>query len=129
MRSGLADALVRVTRVARSTGVVVVVSDFRDEGWQPALRSVAARHTVLAVEVCDPAEAELPAAGLLTLVDPESGRLVEADTSAAELRAAYADAEAARRAAVASGIRAAGADHLVLSTQRDWLRDLGRRMS
>lgn len=128
-RTPLADALLRVTRVARSTGVVVVVSDFRDPGWAAALRSVAARHTVLAVEVVDPAEAELPAAGHLTLVDPESGRLVEADTDAPELRRAYADAELARRAGVAAGIRAAGADHLVLSTQRDWLRDLGRRMS
>ncbi len=128
-RSPLAEALVRVTRVARSTGVVVVVSDFRDPGWSAALRSVAARHTVLAVEVCDPAEAELPAAGLLTLVDPESGRLVEADTHAPQLRRAYAQAEAERRAEVAAGIRGAGADHLVLDTQRDWLRDLGRRMS
>jgi uncharacterized protein (DUF58 family) len=128
-RSPLAEALVRVTRVARSTGVVVVVSDFRDPGWSAALRSVAARHTVLAVEVTDPAEAELPVAGLLTLVDPESGRLVEADTNAGGLRRAYAEAEAERRAEVASGIRRAGADHLVLDTQTDWLRDLGRRMS
>ena len=128
-RSRLGDALTRVARVARSTGVVVVVSDFRDAGWAAALRSVAARHTVLAVEVVDPAEAELPAAGLLTLVDPETGRLVEADTNAVELRRAYAEAEGERRAEVAAALRRAGADHLVLSTQRDWLRDLGRRMS
>ena len=127
--SPLAAALIRVARVARSTGVLVVVSDFRDEGWSAALRAAGARHTVLAVEVCDPAEAQLPAAGLLTLVDPESGRIVEADTNAAELRGAYAEAEARRRAGVAAALRAAGADHLVLSTERDWLRDLGRRMS
>ncbi len=72
---------------------------------------------------------ELPAAGLLTLVDPESGRIVEADTNAPGLRDAYAKAEARRRAGVAAALRAAGADHLVLSTERDWLRDLGRRMS
>ena len=126
--SPLADALVRVARVAGSTGVVVVVSDFREPGWAAALRGVAARHTVLAVEITDPAEAELPAAGLLTLVDPETGRLVEADTNAPELRHAYAAADAERRAEVARAVRAAGADHLVLSTHADWLRDLGRRM-
>jgi uncharacterized protein (DUF58 family) len=127
--SPLAAALTRVGRVARSSGVLVIVSDFRDEGWAAALRAAGARHTVLAVEICDPAEAELPAAGLLTLVDPESGRLVEADTNAPGLRDAYAKADARRRATVAAALRAASADHLVLSTERDWLRDLGRRMS
>lgn len=122
-------ALTRVARVGRTAGVVVVVSDFRDADWGSALRAVAARHSVLAVEVVDPAEAELPAAGLLTLVDPETGRVVEADTNAVELRRAYAAAEAERRADVAAGIRAAGADHLVLSTATDWLRDLGRQMA
>jgi uncharacterized protein (DUF58 family) len=127
--SALAAALARVARVARNTGVLVVVSDFRDEGWAAALRAAGARHTVLAVEICDPAERELPAAGLLTLLDPESGRIVEADTNAPGLRDAYAAAEARRRAGVAAALRAAAADHLVLSTERDWLRDLGRRMS
>lgn len=47
--SPLAAALTRVARVARSTGVLVVVSDFRDEGWAAALRAAGARHTVLAV--------------------------------------------------------------------------------
>lgn len=127
--SPLGDALTRVSRVARSTGVVVVVSDFRDPGWAAGLRALGARHTVVAVEVTDPAEAELPAAGLLTLVDPESGRVVEADTQSPELRHAYAQAERERRAEVALQMRRCRADHLVLSTDRDWLRDLGRRMS
>lgn len=109
--------------------MIVVVSDFRDDGWAPPLRAAAARHTVVAIEVVDPAEAELPAAGLLTLVDPETGRRVEADTGSGALRRAYAEAEAERREAVRRGIRAAGADHIVLSTERDWLRDLGRRMA
>jgi uncharacterized protein (DUF58 family) len=127
--SPLAAALTRVARLARSTGIVVVVSDFRDEGWAAALRACGARHTVLAIEISDPGEAQLPAAGLLTLVDPESGQVVEADTSAPQLREAYVKAESQRRAAVAAALRRARADHVVLCTERDWLRDLGRRMS
>ena len=113
-------------RITRAPGVVVVVSDFRDEGWVPALRAAAAHHTVVAVEVTDPAEGELPAVGALALVDPETGQLVEADTSSPVLRAAYAQAEADRRARVHTAIRRAGARHLPLSTDRDWLRDLGK---
>ena len=51
----LANALVRVGQVARQPGLVVVISDFRDqEDWTAAMGSVAVRHSVLAIEVRDP---------------------------------------------------------------------------
>jgi uncharacterized protein (DUF58 family) len=124
-RPGLAIALDRVARMARSRGLVVVVSDFRDERWQPALHAVGARHTVLAAEVVDPSEAALPDGGRLALLDPETGELADVDTGSPALRAAYAAAEADRRAAVAAALRGIGAIHVELSTERDWLRDLG----
>jgi len=123
--AGLADSLTRVGRLARARGLVVVVSDLRDDGWTAPLRRLAARHTVVAIEVVDPFEAALPDAGRLMLVDPERGRLVEADTSSPRLRAAYAAAEARRREEIAAGLRRAQAAHVELATDRDWLRDLG----
>ena len=125
----LAGALRRVARLARAKGIVVVVSDFRDPDWSGPLRPVAASHTVVAVEVNDSRESELPEGGHLVLVDPETGELVEADTRSRALRESYAAAEAERRTAVASALRRAGAVHVVLRTDRDWLRDLGRSLA
>ena len=122
----LSRALVRAGRVARRPGLVVVVSDFREEGWRAPLAALGARHSVVAVEVCDPREAALPSAGHLALVDPETGALVEVDSSRARVRERYAALEAERRESVAAGLRAAGADHVVLDTGHDWLRALGR---
>ena len=124
--NALARALVRAGRVARRPGLVVVVSDFREEGWRAPLAALGARHSVVAVEVCDPREAALPSAGHLALVDPETGALVEVDSSRARVRERYAALEAERREAVAAALRAAGADHVVLDTGHDWLRALGR---
>jgi uncharacterized protein (DUF58 family) len=81
---------------------------------------------VLAVEVVDPREAELPDAGLLTFVEPESGQRVEVDSSSAELRRRFAAAELDRRDAVKSHLRRARARHVELATDQDWLRELGR---
>jgi len=67
--------------------------------------------------------------GVLTLVDPETGRRREVQTSSAKLRSRYADAAAAQRSAIAASIRSAGADHLVLRTDQDWLTDLIRFVS
>ena len=122
----LGRALVRAGRVARRPGLVVAVSDFREEGWRAPLAALSARHSVVAVEVRDPREASLPRAGHLSLVDPETGALVEVDSTRARVRERYAALEAERREAVAAGLRAARADHIVLDTAHDWLRELGR---
>jgi uncharacterized protein (DUF58 family) len=126
---GLARALRRTARLARQPGLVVVVSDFRGaRDWRSPLAALGARHSLVAVEVRDPREAALPHAGHLALVDPETGELVEIDSSIARIRERYAALEAEERAAVAADLRHARADHIVLDTSQDWLRELGRRL-
>jgi uncharacterized protein (DUF58 family) len=74
--------------------------------------------------VLDPRELELVAAGLVTFVDPETGRELEVQTSSAALRARYAAAAQAQRVAIATALRHAGAAHLQLRTDRDWVTDV-----
>lgn len=121
----LADGMHRLGTQARRRGLVVVVSDFlATPGWELPLRRLTARHEVLAIEVVDPRELELPDVGVLTVIDPETGDQREIATSRASVRRAYAEAAAAQRASIAAEIRQAGADHLQLRTDGDWLLDL-----
>ena len=83
------------------------------------------RCALLAVEVIDPRDLDLPAVGLVTLVDPETGRSKEVSTSAG-LRSAFAKAAAEHRAQVAGALRRAGAAQLVLRTDGDWIGDVLR---
>jgi uncharacterized protein (DUF58 family) len=123
--TSLGSALTGVAAVARARGLLVVVSDFRGErDWEGVLRSLRARHGVLAVEIRDPRELELTPMGDLWLVDPETGRQLQVNTSRRSIRKRFAEAAAAEREDVAAALRRAGADHLVLSTAGDWLRDL-----
>jgi uncharacterized protein (DUF58 family) len=124
----LADALDRVGRLARRRGLVVVISDLLpgDDGWERPLRALAARHDVVVVEVGDPRERELPPVGLLTLVDPETGRLREVQTSTPRLRERFRAAAEADREDVRRRVRSSGAASLVLSTDRDWTLDVVR---
>jgi uncharacterized protein (DUF58 family) len=102
------------------------VSDFLDQGaWERPLRALAHRHEVLAVEVVDPRELDLPEVGVLELADPETGQVREIRTSAS-VRERYAQAAAEQRREIARRIRSAEADHLVLRTDRDWLLDIVR---
>ena len=125
----LARTLRRVAQLARHPGLIVVISDFRGaRTWRRAMAALRARHTTLAVEVRDPRESELPAVGFLALVDPETGERVEVDTHSARLRERFAEAEAEERSAVAGELRHSLAEHIVLTTEGDWLRTLGGRL-
>ncbi len=124
-RGDLAATLEMLRRPPRRRGLVVVVSDFLgDATWERPLRGLAARHEVLAIEVLDPRELSLPDVGLLTLVDPESGRTIEVQTGKKELREQFAAAAAQQRSEVAAGLRRCAAGHLQLRTDRDWLVDI-----
>jgi uncharacterized protein (DUF58 family) len=126
---GLAGALRRVGRLARQPGLVVVISDFRgQESWERPLGSLRVRHSVIAVEVSDPREGELPAVGHLTLVDPESGAQVQVNTSRRRVRERFAELERERREKVARELRRLRIDHVSLATDEDWLLALGRHL-
>lgn len=149
---GLAEGLRCVLDPPRRRGLVVVVSDLldragpsgavrssgtagqgaatpEDAGWEQPLRRLAQRHDVIVAEVLDPRELELPDVGVLRLVDPESGRELEVHTGSRRLRARYAQAAAQRRAEHAQAIRSAGAGHVVLRTDEDWLRELAGHLA
>ncbi|HEX6969090.1 MAG TPA: DUF58 domain-containing protein [Micromonosporaceae bacterium] len=127
-RTDLGALIDMLNRPPRRRGVAVVISDFlaSPDGWARPLRRLAARHDVLAVEVIDPRELELPDVGVLALVDPETGRVHEVQTADARLRRRYAAAATRQRTAIAEALRAAGAGHLRLRTDSDWLMDIVR---
>jgi uncharacterized protein (DUF58 family) len=123
--TSLGEALRRTSALARQRALVVVVSDFRGPfDWRRPLLELAGRHDVVAVEIRDPREQELPNAGELWLVDPETGRQLRVDTRDAKLRARFAAAAAEERSGLRRTLASLGVRHTVLSTSGDWLRSL-----
>jgi len=133
-RGDLTGILEQLRRPPRRRGLVAVVSDFlgsREGGdggafdWERPLRALSARHDLLAVEVLDPRDLELPDIGTVVLADPETGRQKEVVTTPL-LRREFAAAASAHRDDVATALRRTGAGHLVLRTDRDWVADVVR---
>ncbi len=123
--TSLGEALVRTAGLARQRALVVIASDFRGPfDWRRPLLQVAGRHDVIAVEIRDPREQELPNVGDLWLVDPETGRQLRVDTRDARLRERFRGAAAEERSGLARTLASVGVRHVVLSTSGDWLRTL-----
>ncbi|MEO6397141.1 MAG: DUF58 domain-containing protein [Tepidiformaceae bacterium] len=121
--TSLGEALGRLNRMGRYGNLVIVVSDFRgDPAWRLPLLELTARHTVIAVEIRDPREQELPNVGEIWMRDPETGRSLRVDTGRRDIRERFAQAATNERADVARLLTESGARHLVLSTSGDWLR-------
>jgi uncharacterized protein (DUF58 family) len=123
--TSLGAALSHTGRLARSRSVVMVVSDFRGpRDWRAPLLGLAGRHDAIAIEIRDQREQELPNVGELWLVDPETGKHLRVNTAIGKLRERFKAAAEADRAEVATELRKAGCDHVVLWTGGDWLTTL-----
>jgi uncharacterized protein (DUF58 family) len=122
----LARSLRQLDAAFRRRGLAVIVSDLLGppDRWVDELRRLGRRHDLVVVEVVDPRELRLPDVGEVRFEDPESGDQRTVDTGDVRLRAAYAAAADQRRAAVAAAVRSAGATHLRLRTDRDWIGPL-----
>ncbi|GAA1027431.1 DUF58 domain-containing protein [Virgisporangium ochraceum] len=127
-RANLGELIDALNRPPRRRGQAVVISDFMTpvDEWARPLRKLGVRHDLLVVEIVDPRELELPDVGVMVFADPETGRVHEVQTADPVLRAKYAHAAATQRAEIASAVRAAGAAHLRLRTDSDWLIDIVR---
>lgn len=126
----LAEAFAKAGARQRRRGMVVVVSDLLEapDSWARPLRNLAMRHDVLVAQILDRRERELPPVGVLSLVDPDTGRTVDVSTNA-RTRERYAQAAAQRLESQRQAVRAAGASHLVVHTEDDWLPQLARHLA
>lgn len=126
VRGDLAVAIDALRRPERRRGMAVIISDFLGPiNWMRPLRAISAPHEVLAIEVLDPRDVELPDIGDVVLQDAETG-VTREFTIDAQLQNDFARAAAAHRADVVRTIRGCGAPVMSLRTDRDWIADIVR---
>jgi uncharacterized protein (DUF58 family) len=132
--TALGPLLVRLRERLPRRAIVFLLSDLRDDALlagdaaaRTALSALARRHDVVAGFVRDPREAALPPAGTLRVADPENpGRSWLLRAGSARARERYRLAARIRERALERRLRRDGADWLVLATDADPLRALGR---
>ena len=120
--SALVPVLEHQLRMLRRRSMIFVISDYLstgDDDWPRVLANMSARHDVVCVRITDPFEEALPQAGLISLRDIESGRMIDVDTRSKAVRAKWAEAAAERRARFEESLLGARSDSIELSTAGD----------
>ena len=117
----LAGAL-RFTRgVMKRRGIVAVISDFQAVGYEKSLGVLRRRHDVVALHLLDPRETELPDAGLVALLDPETGERRVVDLGDPDVRRRLLPSH---RAQAREAFRRTRVDALPLDTSASYERPL-----
>ena len=103
--------------------LVILVSDFitTDSSWEKSLRGVAAKHDVVAAQIMDPREIELPNAGRVCLEDPETGEQILVNTSHPAVREQFAARVAERQMALEHLLRRCGVERIAIRTDQDYV--------
>lgn len=119
-------ALDHILRVIRRRSIVLLVSDFLDEGFEKSLRMVSRRHDTVAVQLQDPREKSLPSLGLVTLFDPETKRARLLDTGSRGVRKAFRQSSLDRNTQLKVLFRRARVDHVEILCGEDFVDPLAK---
>jgi uncharacterized protein (DUF58 family) len=111
--TSIAAALEFCRQVLPRRAVLFLVSDFLDDGYLQVLRHANRKHDVVAALITDPREAAMPAAGLVTLEDAETGKLRLVDTRSPGFRSELAMRAKDRQDTLRDQLRATGMDLVV----------------
>ncbi len=111
-----------VLKTLKQRSVLFLISDFLDSRLSSSLKSAAARHDLIVVEIFDPLDHEPPITSPVVLRDAESGRL--ATLSGRRLVGEHARRRRHERRELLRLIRKLGVDHLEIRTDRPYLGTL-----
>jgi uncharacterized protein (DUF58 family) len=118
--TSLHEALTFLNRVTTRRAVVFLFSDFQDAGYERPLAITSRRHDLIAVPMEDPGDLELPNVGIISTVDPETGRRFQVNSADRRVRAAFSQAAEAQRRNRDHLLRQYSIDTVTLRTDQDY---------
>ena len=120
-------ALNTVHRMLKRRSIVFLVSDFLadPESYRQAMLVANRRHDVVAFDLSDPLEHEIANVGVIALEDAESGQLRWVDTASRDWQREFNDRVAALEAGKRDVLISAGVDRVNLTTERDYVAEVG----
>ncbi|MBD3183930.1 DUF58 domain-containing protein [Candidatus Poribacteria bacterium] len=123
----ICTALEYLNKVTTRRTVSFLVSDFMEkpgQDFESALRIANKRHDIIAVNISDPREKELPKIGIIELQDAETGETVILDTSSSYVREKYQKLSEERVEARNTLFRSAGVDSIDINTDKPYVNEL-----
>ncbi len=114
-----------LTQVMKRRCTAFILSDFYARSdFDNALTICNRKHDVAAIQIYDQRARELPAVGLMTVRDAETGHEMVIDTSSKRLRMAHTAYWMGRQAQLRQTFSRSNVDHISIATNEDYVKKL-----
>lgn len=123
-QTDIAEALRYFTNAIKKRSTAFVISDFLDQNFEKELTIANRKHDVVAIQVYDIRETELPDVGLIKLKDAETGKRIWVDTSDKRLRTTYKHAWGENQLTLQKTFTRSGVDSVSMNTSEDYVKTL-----
>ncbi len=123
-RTNISEALRYVSNVIKKKSIVFVISDFSDKNFEDALKYTNKKHDVVALQIFDPRETELPDVGLIRLEHAETGETMEIDSNNREIRYKYKKMAIQKDKRLNEAFAKSGIDWIKLRTDQNYVTEL-----
>jgi uncharacterized protein (DUF58 family) len=120
----IGDALRYFTGAIKKRSIAFLISDFMDHDFEDAMKIANRKHDLIALQIHDRRESELPDLGLVRVADAETGRTMWLDTSDRNLRNQYQLDWKRREGNLNSLFARSGVDTARLRTDRSYVQPL-----
>lgn len=123
-QTSLAGACEYAGKILKKRSVIFLLSDFLDSGYEKPMAILSKKHDLIALQVLDESELELPQAGILRMRDPETGKVEYVNTGSLELRSAYKAKVEMQQKALAATLQAMACDHILFRNSDSYVKVL-----
>lgn len=124
-KTDISQVLKFMTNAIKKRCTTFLISDFIDkEGFKDALTIAGRKHDVVAIQVYDRRETELPSVGLMKMKDAETGEERWVDTSSAAVRKAYKEWWDGRQKRMDDAFKKSRVDSVSIRTEDDYVKAL-----
>jgi len=122
--TNISESLRFLTNAIKKRSIAFVISDFIDEDYDEALRIANRKHDVVALQIYDVRETELPPVGFIRVKDAETGKMLWIDTGSRKVRVDYSRWWEKEQRKLSSVLTRSGVDWVKIRTDEDYVRPL-----
>lgn len=122
--TNLANAVRYLYRLLNKRSIIFVLSDFLDRDYDNDLKILAKKHDVVAIQVIDQAEMELPRVGLLHLYDPETDSNFTVNTLNKKIRENFRDKALEQQTDISNRFKKMRVDLITMKTGDNYVTEL-----
>ena len=120
----IAEALRFFTNAIKKRSTAFIISDFIDNDFEKALQIANNKHDIIALQISDKREFDLPNIGLVKFLDAETGNTEWIDSSNKNVREQYNNYWKMRKAKLSTMFSKYSVDNVMLSTDQDYIKPL-----